>query len=678
MAKDVNADPEFAKALWGLGAHYPNMQSGSDAEATGKPLWASEEDSTYNNAVGAGCWARVINQNYVRGNLTASINWNLISSYMKGTNWWRAGLMTAFQPWGGAYGSLAMIWASAHTTQFSEPYTWSYLHNGTGTGTGSGLLSQGGSYVTLENFQTGDFSIVVEKMSRDHSPCCAFHFNILSSSSSSPPYSFYSQLHKVTFLPPYFCSLVPPPHPPPPTHTSPFTGRPALAKFSVAAENATFVLGGSLAKATTLQLWRTHWSFGAPGDSTSEFISMPPITVVGGTFSLLLEPDSLYTITTLTTGKKGTFDTPMPPPALFPAVHVDNFQACAPSAEAPYFSDQNGNFECRPNPTDPARSVVMRQMVPLSPISWGGDTRPHTLIGSRDLVDTSMTLDVRLTGVNGSVILGARLAGTTNSQGLLVSLDEEGGWNITQSMATVQKGPAFASGTLSTPLGVDAWHTFRLDVNGTLASLWVDGSPVSGLTGLNVSQVTSLTGHNGVGTVQFGHYTEFTNFALYSTQLHCSTAPPSAGDAIKAVPCASEIGTRPGGQVVFNPSSQASCPYGSPCANANGTFALASNPSLCFAVKQGSASDDWPIALAQCDPTSKDQVFTQDYTMLYSTSIVHSASGRTVCLTSPDIGAGAYAHKQGGPAGNCGAFSYQGDEQEIVTINAYSVCLGTC
>ena len=74
VAKDVNSDPAFAKAIWGLGSHYPNMQSGPDAEATGKPLWASEEDSTYNNAVGAACWARVINQNYVRGNLSASVS----------------------------------------------------------------------------------------------------------------------------------------------------------------------------------------------------------------------------------------------------------------------------------------------------------------------------------------------------------------------------------------------------------------------------------------------------------------------------------------------------------------------------------------------------------------------------------------------------------------------------
>jgi galactosylceramidase len=84
VAGDINKDPAFAAVVWGLGAHYPNMQSGAAAEATGKQLWASEEDSTYNNAVGAGCWARVINQNYVRGNMSASINWNLLSAYMKG------------------------------------------------------------------------------------------------------------------------------------------------------------------------------------------------------------------------------------------------------------------------------------------------------------------------------------------------------------------------------------------------------------------------------------------------------------------------------------------------------------------------------------------------------------------------------------------------------------------
>jgi galactosylceramidase len=255
--------------------------------------------------------------------------------------------MTAFQPWGGAFGSLAMLWATAHTTQFTTPGAFSYLFNGTGPGTGSGLLARGGSYVTLEDFSTGDFTIVVEKMSLDHSPCC----------------------------------------------------RPSLANFSVAAENATFTLVGAPARAASLFLWRTHWSFGAPGDATSEFERQPALPVVGGRVTLLVEPDSVYTLTTLPGGEKGSFPPP-PPPAGFPAAFADDFEA----------SDQNGVFECQPrDAADPAHGVVMRQMVPLVPIAWGGDTRPHTLIGSRDLVNTSFSIDVRLMGANGSVTLGARL-----------------------------------------------------------------------------------------------------------------------------------------------------------------------------------------------------------------------------------------------------------------------------
>ena len=40
-------------------AHYPGTNSDSDAMKTEKPLWASEDYSTYNDEVGTGCWARV-------------------------------------------------------------------------------------------------------------------------------------------------------------------------------------------------------------------------------------------------------------------------------------------------------------------------------------------------------------------------------------------------------------------------------------------------------------------------------------------------------------------------------------------------------------------------------------------------------------------------------------------
>jgi hypothetical protein len=102
---------------------------------------------------------------------------------MKGTNWYRAGLMNALSPWSGAFGSQTasgaftagpMIWAAAHTTQFTKA-GWSYLPVGTGTGTGAGQLANGGTYVTIADWTSGDltgaaadYTIVIEKMSSEH------------------------------------------------------------------------------------------------------------------------------------------------------------------------------------------------------------------------------------------------------------------------------------------------------------------------------------------------------------------------------------------------------------------------------------------------------------------------------------------------------------------------------
>ena len=39
--------------------HYPGTNSSDDALNSGLHIWASEDYSTFNDDVGAGCWARV-------------------------------------------------------------------------------------------------------------------------------------------------------------------------------------------------------------------------------------------------------------------------------------------------------------------------------------------------------------------------------------------------------------------------------------------------------------------------------------------------------------------------------------------------------------------------------------------------------------------------------------------
>lgn len=54
-----------------LRAHYPGTTTVLDALKTQKKLWSSEDYSTFNNEVGGGCWARILNQNYINGLMTA-------------------------------------------------------------------------------------------------------------------------------------------------------------------------------------------------------------------------------------------------------------------------------------------------------------------------------------------------------------------------------------------------------------------------------------------------------------------------------------------------------------------------------------------------------------------------------------------------------------------------------
>ena len=46
----------------------------------GKKYWSSEDYSTVGNWDGAACWGRLLNQNFVRMNMTSTISWSLIWS----------------------------------------------------------------------------------------------------------------------------------------------------------------------------------------------------------------------------------------------------------------------------------------------------------------------------------------------------------------------------------------------------------------------------------------------------------------------------------------------------------------------------------------------------------------------------------------------------------------------
>jgi O-glycosyl hydrolase len=160
-ASAAATDPQFNNAVSIFGDHYPcgypngpTCTTPSTAQALGKPLWASEMGSSGYDS-GAAALAQDINEGYVEGQMTASINWSLIWSAYAGLPFDGDGLMLANTPWSGSYQVGLSIWVMAHTAQFASP-GWRYLDSG------SVDLSGGGSVATLRSPTSEAWSSIAE------------------------------------------------------------------------------------------------------------------------------------------------------------------------------------------------------------------------------------------------------------------------------------------------------------------------------------------------------------------------------------------------------------------------------------------------------------------------------------------------------------------------------------
>ncbi|EMP39413.1 Galactocerebrosidase [Chelonia mydas] len=367
-------------------AHYPGTKTVDNALATQKKLWASEDYSTFNDEVGAGCWARILNQNYVNGNMTSTIAWNLVASYYDDLPFGRNGLMTAQEPWSGYYAVEAPIWITAHTTQFTYP-GWHYLQV-------DGHLEGGGSYVALTD-GLGNLTIIIETM-----------------------------VHE-------------------------------------------------------------------------------------GMFSLNLDVDEVYTLTTLMRGWKGTYPDP-PQSKPFPSNYKDDFNIRNPPfSEAPNFADQTGVFEYFVNTSDPGDHIfTLRQVVVQRPITWASDAdQAISIIGDFKWVNVTITCDVYIERpVNGGVFIAGRVNNggiyVRRSKGLFFWVFADGTYRVTGDLSGEEVLMKGMSGVRAR-----AWHTLTLNLRGSSASGSLNGYPLWE----NVTISETSHGWAAIGTRSF-EFAQFDNF----------------------------------------------------------------------------------------------------------------------------------------------------------------------
>ncbi|XP_028294488.1 galactocerebrosidase isoform X2 [Gouania willdenowi] len=448
IANFMNVDAKLNDSVEVIGAHYPGTRTVPEALKTQKKLWSSEDYSTFNDEVGGGCWARILNQNYVNGHMTATISWNLVASYYEDLPFGRDGLMTAEEPWSGNYVVDSPIWITAHTSQFSQP-GWTYLQT-------VGHLSQGGSYVALTDGK-GNLTIVIETMSHEHSVCI----------------------------------------------------RPPLPPFNVTSQNASFLLKGSFASITELQVWRSQFNFKTKKPSFFEKLS--PLKVTNGSVSLKLAVDEVYTLTTITTGTKGSYPAP-PPSARFPKTYSDNFNVRNPPfSEAPLFADQTGVFEYYVNLSETGPHVfTLRQVLTVRPVTWTADAdQTISVIGDYQWRDLSVTCDVFMETMDkGGVFIAARVDKggqfVRSAGGVYFWVFADGTYNVTNDLAGRSVLAEGHSGTRA-----NRWYTLSLTVKGQLASGWLNGY----LLWKNAVVLTPKNGWAAIGTKSF-ELAQFDNFTV--------------------------------------------------------------------------------------------------------------------------------------------------------------------
>lgn len=405
--------------------HYPGTGSSPDSQGctqydwntTDGSRWVDEEGSIYDGR-SARCLARCVNRQYVTGCHTAIFQWHLVSSFYDFLPWARCGVAVANTPWSGAYEITSPTWALAHTTQFA-PVGWRYAQHGKGVS----LLGGGGSIVTRLSPDKKDFSIVLEKMTTEDSSCAR---------GSNPDINTLNETIRVQLA----------------------------GAFLEAVQN-----GGR-----TLQVWKSDYTGSNDIRDNPPFENLfnkqsDPIKVDDkGGFSLSINLNEQYTITTLTTGAK-----PKPTPrqnTSFPIPFEQSFDDEDLAQPGKYWYDQMGAFQIA-DASGGRSGRVLKQVSPVWPACWGYSCDgPTTYFGPRQaLTGNVVSIDANLSEEGG---ISISPEGDTKRPGVQINTD--GTWSFGLKSG---KDAKFAA---------NAWHTVKMTFGDKWRAVELDGALLGNLT----------------------------------------------------------------------------------------------------------------------------------------------------------------------------------------------------
>ena len=168
-------------------------------------------------------------------------------------------------------------------------------------------------------------------------------------------------------------------------------------KGAKAPQTLHFTLAGNLSD-KNLCVWRS--------DVKEQFIRLDDIKVTGNTFTLTIDPDAVYSLSTTTGQQKGSYESPASKP--FPFPYCETFEEYKDPKKYGYLprytADIIGAFEIADRPD--GKGKCMQQVVSTPTISWAPDWNYYSIIGDSAWTNYDVSADLWLTPGDAAGIMG--------------------------------------------------------------------------------------------------------------------------------------------------------------------------------------------------------------------------------------------------------------------------------
>lgn len=271
-------------------------------------------------------------------------------------------------------------------------------------------------------------------------------------------------------------------------------------KDAGAPQQIRFVIGGGLST-KELCVWRSN--------AKEQFTEQAAIKPVNGAFTIDVEPDSIYSLSTTRGQQKGSFDD-IPAPRPFPFPYYETFDQYSNPREwgylPRYFADIADAFELVDRPDKQGKCI--RQVVPIPTISWAPDWLPYTILGDEGWRDYEASADVYLNPGESAGVMGrVNHVGTGYGfipKGYFLQLGDDGQCRLVvirgktekkklvgdaeqQALIKAQQddgeGGEKVLGIVHLPdIGPNRWHNLKLRFDGSTITGLVDEKPVLSAT----------------------------------------------------------------------------------------------------------------------------------------------------------------------------------------------------